>query len=44
MENLETIRKELNWKEKIVFKLFTKLFVKLYNIARIETVNAMLSK
>lgn len=44
MENLETIRKELNWKEKIVFKLFTKLFVKVYNIARINTLNVMLLK
>lgn len=44
MEFIETIKKELSWKEKIVFKVFTKLFIKLYNIARIETVNAMLSK
>ena len=42
MEFIETIKKELSWKEKIVFKVFTKLFIKLYNIARIETVNAML--
>lgn len=44
MEFIETIKKELSWKEKIVFKVFTKLFIKLYNIARIETVNAMLYK
>ena len=44
MEFIETIKKELSWKEKIMFKVFTKLFIKLYNIARIETVNAMLSE
>mgnify|MGYP007013211499 CR=1 FL=1 len=37
----ETI-KELNWKERIVVKLFAKTFEKVYNKCRIKIVNSML--
>lgn len=36
------VLKELNWKEKIIVKVFTKTFNKVYNIARIKTVNMLL--
>ena len=39
---LEEIRKELNWKQKIVTKLFNKTFSKVCNLARKNTVNSML--
>lgn len=38
----DEIIKELNWKEKIIFKLFTKTFTKVYNIVRIKTINKIL--
>lgn len=34
--------KELNWKEKIIVKIFNKTFLKVYNISRIRTVNELL--
>lgn len=34
--------KELNWKEKIIIKVFTKTFNKVYNISRINSINAFL--
>ena len=37
----ETI-KELNWKERIVVKLFAKTFEKVYNKCRIKIINSML--
>ena len=37
MEN--EIIKELNWKEKIIVKLFTKTFIKVYNVTRINIIN-----
>lgn len=36
------IIKELNWKEKIIVKIFIKTFKKVYNIGRINTVNSFL--
>lgn len=34
---------ELNWKERIVVKLFAKTFEKVYNKCRIKIVNSMLN-
>lgn len=39
---LDEIRKELNWRERIVLKVFTKLIKKVYNIARINTINSFI--
>lgn len=36
------IVKELNWKEKIIVKLFTKTFTKVYNNCRRNIINMML--
>lgn len=36
------IIKELNWKEKIIVKIFIKTFKNVYNIGRINTVNSFL--
>ena len=38
----DDIVKELNFAEKIIVKVFTKTFNKVYNIARIDIVNKML--
>lgn len=37
------IIKELNWKERIIVKVFAKTFKKVYNKCRIRIVNSMLS-
>ena len=39
---LDEVKKELNWRERIVVKLFTKTFVKVYNITRIKIVNKLI--
>lgn len=39
---LNEITKQLNWKEKIIVKIFAKTFVKVSNIIRIKIVNNML--
>ena len=39
---LNEVKKELNWKERIIVKLFTKTFTKIYNICRINTINKMI--
>jgi len=39
---LKEISKELNWKEKIILKIFTKTIIKVYNITRINTLNRIL--
>lgn len=39
---LNEVKKELNWKERIIVKIFRKTFVKVYNIVRIDTVNSIL--
>ena len=38
----DVVLKELSIVEKIIVKLFTKTFVKVYNIARIKTINNLL--
>lgn len=38
----DVVGKELNFVERIIVKIFRKTFVKVYNIARIKTVNKML--
>ncbi len=35
---------ELNWKEKIIVKVFAKTFEKVYNKCRIRIVNSIISK
>ena len=39
---VDEIVKGLNWKEKIVMYVFTKTIIKVYNIARIRTINELL--
>lgn len=41
-EILEEIEKECNFKERILLKVFTKTFVKVYNIARLKVINNLL--
>lgn len=36
------IMKELNWKERIVVRIFRKTFIKVVNVARIKIINKML--
>ncbi len=36
------VMRELNWKEKIIVKVFSNTFNKVYNISRINTINAFL--
>lgn len=38
------IKKELNFKERIIFKMFKKIFMKVYNIVRIKIVNEIIKK
>ncbi len=38
------IAENLNWKEKIILKIFPKTFLKTYNIARVNTINRILNK
>lgn len=37
------IMEELNWKERIIVKLFAKTFEKVYNKCRIKIVNSILN-
>ena len=39
---LNEVKKELNLKERIVVRIFSKTFMKVYNISRIKIVNKML--
>ena len=39
---LDEVTKELNWKEKIIVKIFNKTFNKVANLVRINTVNQMI--
>ena len=41
---LNEVKKELNWKERIIIKIFTRTFSKIYNIARINIVNEIIKK
>lgn len=38
----DEIMKELNWKEKIIVKVFAKTFEKVCTVCRIKTVNSIL--
>jgi len=40
---LDEIMKELNWKEKIIVKVFVKTIIKVYNITRITTINNIIN-
>lgn len=42
MSCIKDLEKELNTKEKIVVKILAKTFNKVYNLARIKTINSML--
>ena len=37
------VKNDLNWKEKIIVKVFAKTTEKVYNISRIKTINLMLN-
>ena len=39
----DEVIKELNWKERIILKLFAKTFEKVYNKCRIKVVNSILN-
>lgn len=39
---LDEITNELNWRERIIVNVFTKTFIKVYNISRIKIVNKVL--
>ena len=39
---LKEIMKELDWKEKIIVRVFTKTFTKAYNVCRINIINKMI--
>ena len=39
---LDEIKKQLNWREKIILIVLKKTIIKVYNIARIRTVNDIL--
>lgn len=41
-EILKEIEKECNFKERILIKLFTKTFFKVYNLARIKIINNLM--
>lgn len=46
MEKLivEDICKELRWNEKIIVKIFAKIFIKVYHIGRIKCLRSRLEK
>ena len=39
---LNDVKEKLNWKEKIVIKIFNKTFNKIANLIRINTINQMI--
>lgn len=39
----DEIMKELNWKERIIVKLFAKTFEKVYNVCRIKIINSLIN-
>lgn len=41
-EILEEIEKGLNRKEKVILRMFDKIFIKVYNNVRIEIINKMI--
>ena len=36
------VKDKLNWKERIIVRIFTRTFNKVYNIGRINSINSML--
>lgn len=42
MEELDEVVNELNWKERIVVRIFTKTFKRVYNVTRVKIVNKLL--
>ena len=36
------VKDELNWRERIIVKIFTNTFNKVYNIGRINSINSIL--
>lgn len=36
------VKDELNWKERIIVRIFTNTFNKVYNIGRINSINSIL--
>ena len=36
------VKNELNWREKIIVRIFAKTFNKVYNIGRIKSINSIL--
>ncbi len=40
-EIIETIKNELNLKERILLKIFPKTFIKVYNISRVNCFNSI---
>ncbi len=41
-EILKELSKELNWKEKMIVRIFSKTFYKVYHICRIHIVNKII--
>lgn len=42
MEELDEVVKKLSFRERVIFKIFRKIFTKFYNIVRINIVNNFL--
>lgn len=40
---VDEIMNELNWKEKIIMKVFTKMFIKVYTFSRVKSINSILN-
>ena len=43
MEELKEVVKELSFRERTIFKIFKKTFIKFYNYTRIEIVNKFIN-
>ena len=39
---LDEIKKDLNWKERIILTIFAKTYIKIYHITRINIINNIL--
>lgn len=39
---INEVKNEFNWKERILLNMFTKVFIKAYNIGRINTINKLI--
>lgn len=42
MEELDEVVNELNWKERIVVRIFTKTFKRVYNVTRVMIINSFI--